>query len=166
MELWLLRAGLCSAIRKPRFEINILTPDEAILPGTDQPLIAGDMAVLARRYAGALFELAEEHNQLDAVAADLRAVKDLAHSSHEFHILAGNPNIGRNELIKAMQDVAQTARFGKLTANFLALVAQNRRLNVLAAMCDAFLTTLAEKRGEFGFYVFSSAFFFCFFVRP
>ena len=116
---------------------------------TSQPIIAGDTAILARRYADALYELASEHKQLDAVAADLRLLKILARESAEFHAIAFSPRLSRAQLAKAMQEVAKLAKFGALTANFLMLAAQNRRLAAIEAMADAFLATLAAKRGEF-----------------
>ena len=119
------------------------------MPNATQTPVSGDAAILARRYAGALYELAEEQKQLDAVAGDLRNLKALAQESREFQMITGNPNLPRAQLVKAVQELATAAKFNKLTGNFLALVAQNRRLNALTAMCDAFLAELAEKRGEF-----------------
>lgn len=119
------------------------------MPHVDQPIITGDMAAVARRYAKALFELADEQKQLDAVAEDLRGLKNLARDSAEFRILAGNPHFRRTQLMKAAQKIADSIKLNKLTGNFLALVAQNRRLPQLGAMCDAFLAELATTRGEF-----------------
>jgi len=116
---------------------------------TSQPIIAGDTAILARRYADALYELASEHKQLDAIAADLRMLKILARESAEFRAIAFSPRLSRTQLAKAMQEVAKLAKFGMLTTNFLMLTAQNRRLATIEAMADAFLATLAAKRGEF-----------------
>jgi len=118
-------------------------------PTADQPIVAGDMAVLARRYAGALYDLAQDQKQLDAVAADLRILRNLGRESAEFHLLVSNPHIARADLVKAVRQIAAVAKFSPLTSNFLALVAQNRRLPQLTAICDAFLAQLAARRGEF-----------------
>jgi F-type H+-transporting ATPase subunit delta len=119
------------------------------LPTSDHAPVAGDAAILGRRYGGALFELAEEQKQLDAVAGDVGVLRELAHEGKEFRILAIDFNIERADLVKAMQAFAKAAKLHTLTGNFLALVAQNRRLAQLGAMCNAFLAELAEKRGEF-----------------
>jgi len=42
--------------------------------------------VLARRYAGAFYELATEQKQLDAVASDLRTLKHLQQDIVSFDI--------------------------------------------------------------------------------
>lgn len=116
---------------------------------TQTPLIAGDAAVLARRYAGALYDLAEEQKQLDVVAGDLRALRTLNHESAEFQYVAGHPRLTRKQLVQAAQLVAKSAGLSLLTSNFLALIAQNRRLNIISAVIDAFLDQLASRRGEF-----------------
>lgn len=119
------------------------------MPSADHTPVSGDTAILARRYGGALFELAQEQNALDVVAADLRQIKRWTEESGDFHMLAADPNFQRAQMVKAMQEIAIKAGLHKLAANFLALVAQNRRIGQLAAMCDAFFAELAEKRGEF-----------------
>ncbi|MFY9287167.1 MAG: F0F1 ATP synthase subunit delta [Alphaproteobacteria bacterium] len=112
-------------------------------------IIAGDAAILARRYAGALYELADEQKQLDAVASDLRALRNLQQESTEFRAIAAHPRLTRAQLVKAMRQVAETAKLNKLTANFLMAVAQKRRLPELPAMIDNFLSELATRRGEY-----------------
>jgi len=118
-------------------------------PTPNQQIIAGDTAVLARRYAEALYELADEQKQLDAVASDLRALRILHYESPEFRYVALQPRLTRAQAVKAMGAVAAAAHFNKLTANFLALVAKNRRLSILESVIDAFLSELAARRGEF-----------------
>ena len=112
-------------------------------------IIAGDAAVLARRYASALYDLADEQKQLDAVAGDLRNLRTLGHECAEFSAAAQNPRLKRSDLEKAMKQVSITAGLNALTANFLGLLAKNRRLDLLPAMVDGFLAELAQRRGEF-----------------
>ncbi len=119
------------------------------MPHADQPIVSGDMATVARRYAKTLFELAGEQKQLDAVAEDLRGLKMLERESPEFHAIAHNPRLSRTQLIKAAQQIALAAKLNPLTGNFLALLAQSRRLPQLGATIDAFLNELAAQRGEF-----------------
>jgi F-type H+-transporting ATPase subunit delta len=111
--------------------------------------MTGDAAVLARRYAGALYDLAEEQNKLDAIAADMTTVRGLYDQCPEFRYLANQPRLSRAQLIKAMYEVAAAAGFNPLTTNFLSLVAQNRRLPKIGPIVDAFLAELAARRGEY-----------------
>ena len=71
------------------------------------PIIAGEAAILARRYAGAFYELAEEQGQLDAVAGDLRGLRILRNESQEFRFICGGSRLTRAQLVKAVGQVAK-----------------------------------------------------------
>lgn len=114
-----------------------------------QASTTGESAVLARRYASAFYQLAEEQKALDAAAADLRLLKSIAQENNEFHHIAFNPRLTRAQLVKAAQKITATAKLNPLTGNFLGLIAQKRRLKLLGAMIDSFLNELAMRRGEF-----------------
>jgi F-type H+-transporting ATPase subunit delta len=116
---------------------------------TTAPVIAGDAAILARRYAGALYDLAAEQKQLDAVAADLRLLKRLGHESKEFQHIIENLNLSRDQLVQMIRQVGEASGMSPLTSNFLGLIAKNRRLSHIGAVVDAFLADLAANRGEF-----------------
>ncbi len=111
-------------------------------------IVAGETAVLARRYARALYELADEGKQLDVVADDLRGLKVLVRDCAELQLVMRYPRLSRAQLVDAMKQVAATAKLDGLTGKFLMLLARNRRLQVLPAIIDAFLADLAAKRGE------------------
>lgn len=103
---------------------------------------------LAARYAAALFDLADEKKQLDQVAADLSSLKSAIAGSDDLRRLIRSPVLGRAEQARAMQAVLEAAGASDLVRRFVGLVAQNRRLFVLSAMIDAYLSQLAERRGE------------------
>ena len=105
-------------------------------------------AGLAARYAAALFDLADEAKQLDAVAADLRTLRALIAESDDLRRLVRSPVLSRAEQGKAMAAVLQQAGLGDLLRRFVALVAENRRLFALTDMIDAYLAELARRRGE------------------
>jgi len=117
--------------------------------GVDQ-LAAQDTgtAGLAARYAAALFDLADEARQLDAVAGDLRSVKAMIHESADLRRLVRSPVLSRADQGRAMAAVLQQARTGDLVRRFIGLVAENRRLFALVDMIDAYLAELARRRGE------------------
>jgi F-type H+-transporting ATPase subunit delta len=106
------------------------------------------IGVIAERYATALFELAEGQGSLDLVAGDLKALKSMIRESADLATLLDSPVLTRAEQAKAMAALAQAAQFGVLTANFLGLVAKNRRLHAVVGMINAYLARLAAKRGE------------------
>ena len=106
------------------------------------------IGVIAERYATALFTLADGQSQLDVVASDLKSLKAMIRDSVDFQRLLDSPVLTRAEQGKAIAALAAAAKFNALTANFLGLLAKNRRLFSLPAMIDCFLGLLAAKRGE------------------
>ncbi len=106
------------------------------------------MAGLAERYAAALYELADEGKALDRVAADLRSLAKALDESADLTRLIRSPVLGRQEQGRAIKAVLDKMGADPLTAKFLGLVAQNRRLFALPAMIKAYLTELARRRGE------------------
>ena len=103
---------------------------------------------LAERYGAALFDLADERKELDAVAADLQALRAMLRDSAEFRRLIRSPVLSREEQGKAIAALAEKATLSPLARNFLGLLAQNRRLFVLPEIIASFLQQLAERRGE------------------
>jgi F-type H+-transporting ATPase subunit delta len=108
----------------------------------------GIQASLAGRYALALFELARDENKLDAVAADLAALRAALGESDEFKALTTSPLIGRQETVKAVAATARAMKLGETTAKFLGVLATNRRLAQLGAIIRAFNLLAARHRGE------------------
>ena len=103
---------------------------------------------LAGRYAAALFDLADERHALDAVAGDLRELRAMLHDSGDLMRLLRSPVLTRDEQGKAIAALAERAGLTELTRSFLGVVAGNRRLFAVSEMIEAYLRTLAERRGE------------------
>lgn len=108
----------------------------------------GIQASLAGRYALALFELATEQKQLEAVGASLASVKQALAESEDFRKLTTSPLIGRDEAVKAVGATAGAMKLDPVTANFLGVLAKNRRLGQLSSVIRAFDTLSARHRGE------------------
>jgi F-type H+-transporting ATPase subunit delta len=103
---------------------------------------------LAERYAAALFELADDRRDLDAVAGDLRELRAMVAGSGDLERMVRSPVLSRAEQGKAIEAIAAQAGLSQLTHDFLAVVARNRRLFAVPAMIEAYLAKLAERRGE------------------
>ncbi|MBX3561454.1 MAG: F0F1 ATP synthase subunit delta [Sphingomonas sp.] len=108
----------------------------------------GIQASLAGRYALALFELARDENKLDAVAADLAALRTALDESDDFKALTTSPLIGRQETVQAAAATAKAMKLNDITAKFLGVLATNRRLAQLGAIIRAFNLLAARHRGE------------------
>jgi len=103
---------------------------------------------IANRYANALFELADERGQLDAVAGDLARLMAAIEESDDLRRVLRSPVLNRDEQGKALAAILQAMDVSELTRNFVGLIARNRRLFALAGMIEGFLAELARRRGE------------------
>jgi F-type H+-transporting ATPase subunit delta len=108
----------------------------------------GIQASLAGRYATALFELARDERQLEAVGASLATLRQTLRDSEDFRELTSSPLISRDQATGAVAATAQAMRLDPITANFLGVLAQNRRLGQLGNVIRAFNMLAADHRGE------------------
>jgi F-type H+-transporting ATPase subunit delta len=108
----------------------------------------GIRASLAGRYASALFDLAREQRQIDAVARSLDALGSALVDSKEFGELVESPLVSRDEAGKAFAALAPKLALDPITSNFLGVLARNGRKGQLRAIIRSFKRLAAEHRGE------------------
>lgn len=106
------------------------------------------VAGIAGRYATALFDLAVEDGAIDAVAADFDALGELLANHEDFGGVVRSPLISREDQGRALAAVLEKAGAHVLTRNFIALVAEKRRLGALGDIIRDFGKLLARHRGE------------------
>ena len=124
-------------------------PTEVLVsPGVPQLATNTAVSIIANRYATALFELADDQNRLDEVAADLTRLVESIDESQDLQRLVRSPVLNRKDQGKAMTVILDAMEVGDLTKNFVGLIAQNRRLFALTDMVKGFLDELARRRGE------------------
>lgn len=102
----------------------------------------------ALRYATALIDTAIEGKALDSVERDLSVLESMIAGSEDFKTLLTSPLFKRADQRKAVTALAEKAKFHALVRNFLALLADNRRLPLLGAVIGAVKTDMARRRGE------------------
>lgn len=107
-----------------------------------------ESGVLARRYARALFELADEAKAVDEVAADLSLLAEAIADSADLERLIRSPIISREDQGKVMGLILEGMGAKDLTRRFVGVLARNRRLFALPAVIAAFRALLAQRRGE------------------
>lgn len=103
---------------------------------------------MAGRYATALFELAREGGTLDAVIRDLGRFEALLADSPDLLRLVRSPAFSAEEQTRAVTAVLAKAGITGTAANFLRLVAANRRLFAVRDMLRDFRELVARHRGE------------------
>ena len=103
---------------------------------------------LAGRYAAALFDLAGEQKAVDAISADLAAFRKAMDTNPDLARVVKSPVFSREDQGKALKAVLAKQGAGKLTIQFLLLLAAKRRLFALTGIIQAYESLVAKSRGE------------------
>ena len=103
---------------------------------------------LAGRYANALFELARDQKAIDAVSADLASLRRALETSPDLARLVRSPVFSAADHAKALKAILDKMGANPLTAKFVLLLAQKRRLFVLTQIIAAYERLVARARGE------------------
>ncbi len=104
--------------------------------------------VLARRYANALFTLADEQGKVDVIARELTDLNKMIASSPELRRLVHAQALRSRIQSAAMLKILEKSSADALTSQFVGALCRNRRLNALPQIITVFLADLAERRGE------------------
>jgi F-type H+-transporting ATPase subunit delta len=103
---------------------------------------------LAGRYANALFELAQDQKSVDAVSADLASLRRALESSPDLTRLVRSPVFSAQDHARALKAILEKMDANALTAKFVLLLAEKRRLFVLIQIIAAYEHLVAKSRGE------------------
>lgn len=102
---------------------------------------------VGKRYAQALFDLADETQALDAVRADLASLKAAWAESADLRRLVTSPVISAEDQGRGLVAIADKAKFNATTKKFLGLLAQNGRARDLTGVIAGFEVLYAKKTG-------------------
>jgi F-type H+-transporting ATPase subunit delta len=111
---------------------------------SEEPIVSQ----MAGRYATALFELALDNKAVDAVKADLEKFDRLIAESPDFARLVRSPVFSAEQQAGALSAVMEKIGIGGLTAQFLNVVASNRRLFAVRDMVRGYRAMVARHHGE------------------
>ena len=109
---------------------------------------ASSVAGITERYAGALFELALSEKKLDAVEKDLSRFDAMLNGSQDLMRMVRSPVFSADEQLKAVDAILSKSRISGLAANFIRVIARNRRLYTMPQMLSAFRKLIARHKGE------------------
>ena len=103
---------------------------------------------VAKSYAKAIFELARERSEADALETELQRVAALATEDSELAAVLGRPWVTHAAKQRIAADIAQRLGLSKLGRDFLALVAAQGRADHLGAIATAYRDMLDAERGR------------------
>ncbi len=105
-------------------------------------------AGIAERYATAIFEIAQENNDLDGLENSINDLGAALAESADLRTLIQSPLISRADQEAAIIAVADKMGLAPVMKNALALMAEKRRLFVVPQLIAALRAKLAEARNE------------------
>jgi len=105
--------------------------------------------VVARRYAKALFELAEADGKIEALGEELSRLKTVILETPELRDLLSNPAYTRGERKEIARSVL-TDRLGvsEVLNNFVGVLIENGRMPGVAEICDHYQEMANEAAGR------------------
>lgn len=108
----------------------------------------GIQASLAGRYASALFDLARDEKQIDAVSRSLDSLNQALANSRELNQLVTSPLVDRKNASMAFAAISSELKLDPITSNFLGVLARNGRKAQLQPVIRTFRRLAADHRGE------------------
>lgn len=114
-------------------------------------------STVAERYAGALFELAKERSELDAVERAFDKFHALLRESADLRQLVQSPLFSNVEQQQGLTAVLKAAGIAGLVRDFFFLLAKNRRLFAIESVIRSFKALCAKDRGEVAAEIVSAA---------
>ncbi len=103
---------------------------------------------ISERYVSALFDVALAAGALSPVEKDLLELADLIKENADFREFLHNPLLTREAQAIISGNLMQKIGVNELTAQFIALLARHKRLDILPEIIKIFLEKAAFSRGE------------------
>ena len=103
---------------------------------------------VAGKYASALYVTAVRGNALDPVETELEQVCGAAEINPVFSDFLKDPSVPKTARMKAIEEIFKQTKFNDVTKNFLAVLAENGRLNQLQRISSCYSELLLAHRGE------------------
>ena len=110
----------------------------------ENPSVSG----VSGRYATALFELARDEKSVDAVKADLERFDAMLADNPDLKRLVRSPVFSSDTQLRALSAVLDRTGISGISANFLKVLTNNRRLFAVDQVIRAFRALVAKFKGE------------------
>jgi F-type H+-transporting ATPase subunit delta len=105
------------------------------------------VSTLADRYAAALADVAVEKNRADQIRQELAEFIALLHESPQLGVLLGNPAVPRASKHGVLEALVARLGAGRTLRNFLFVVLDRERIELLREIQQAFDAQLDERQG-------------------
>ena len=104
--------------------------------------------LIADRYASALYELAAESKNIDAVLKNFEFLQKNIKENKDLKLLIKSPLIASDDKQKIMEKILSKQLANKLTTTFLKVISNNKRFVHLSSIISQFININVQKRGK------------------
>ena len=108
------------------------------------------------RYAKAVFELAQENNEIENLENEIKDLSNFYDTDSEFVNFIMNPTQSIENQLNVIKKISEIMKFSKTLNNFLSLLVVKRRIFFFKKIMKRFLNLTAIKRGELSAKLISS----------
>ena len=102
----------------------------------------------SKSYALALYELAKENSELNAVEDGMNGLKTLLIESSDFEEMILNPTVTKEEKNKVIIEMVNQYNFCQTLKKFLSFLTSKNRLFFLNQIIDSFSDLVSNSKGE------------------
>ena len=108
-----------------------------------------DQIVVIEHYSSLLYDCAAERSVIDKVGLDIEALESVIDKTEQLKQFFCSPVFSKQELRQVMNKFANRLKLTDLTINFINLLINNNRLNLLHNICDAFKKLNCLKNNQY-----------------
>jgi len=102
---------------------------------------------IAKRYAKALFEIAEETKKLEKITNDVVFIDSLIRSSRELQLFLKSPIIKEDKKREVLKEIFSDSRIDPVTLKFIMLLVEKKREDILHDIVKVYQQIYDEKMG-------------------
>ncbi|MCX7982561.1 MAG: ATP synthase F1 subunit delta [Syntrophales bacterium] len=102
---------------------------------------------VAKRYAQAFFEIAEEEKKLEDYYTELHSICNLIEGSNELKGFLANPIVEQKDKKKIIETILEKVKPSPITANFIRLLTDKQRIVIFKDIVDAYREKMDEALG-------------------
>jgi F-type H+-transporting ATPase subunit delta len=102
---------------------------------------------IAKRYAKALFEIAEETKKLEKITNDVVFIDSLIRSSRELQLFLKSPIIKEDKKREVLKEIFSDSRVDPVTLKFIMLLVEKKREDILHDIVKVYQQIYDEKMG-------------------
>ncbi len=93
---------------------------------------------IAKRYAKALFEIAQEEDAIESIYDELKGFSSLLKGSKDLAEFFANPVFDSSDKGAVMGDILKETKVSAITSNFLKLLVDKRRINAIGQIEECY----------------------------